>query len=98
MTRLEQDGGQIGPRLALSGCGGELMANEMNEREGGAWIGQHPDPNTEQVREELDEGAERVAVTNNESGAVPKEDGWPEGHRDGDEADDDEVRRAGQNG
>jgi hypothetical protein len=74
------------------------MTNEMNEREGGAWIGQHPDPNTEQVREELDEGAERVAVTNNESGAVPKEDGWPEGHRDGDEADDDEVRRAGQNG
>ena len=29
------------------------------------WIGQHPDENTDAVHRELDEGAERVAVTNN---------------------------------
>jgi len=68
------------------------------EREGGAWIGQHPDPNTEQVREDLDEGAERVAVTANEAGDLPTPDAWPHGHREGDEAGDDDVRRAGENG
>ncbi len=73
------------------------MTDERGHREGGAWIGQHPDPNTEKVRKDLDEGAERVAVTNNESGAVPTDDDWPDGHRDGDAASDDE-RRAGQNG
>jgi hypothetical protein len=73
------------------------MERDTEPREGGAWIGQHPDPNTEQVRESLDEGAERVAVTNNESGEVP-EGGWPQGHREGDQAGDDDVRRAGENG
>jgi hypothetical protein len=68
-----------------------------DKREGGAWIGQHPDPNTEKVREELDEGAERVAVTDNESGATPDDQDWPSGHREGDRADDDDVREAGQN-
>ena len=66
-------------------------------REGGAWIGQHPDENTERVRRELDEGAERVAVTDNESGAVPDHADWPGGHREGDQAGDDDVREAGQN-
>ena len=74
------------------------MTDDVPRREGGAWIGQHPDPNTEQVREELDEGAERVAVTNNESGASPGDGSWPRGHREGDQADDDDVRRAGENG
>ena len=74
------------------------MTEETERREGGAWIGQHPDQNTEQVREQLDEGAERVAVTNNESGAAPDDEGWPRGHREGDQADDDSVRRAGENG
>jgi len=74
------------------------MSDDTPRREGGAWIGQHPDPNTEQVRDELDEGAERVAVTNNESGATPvDDDGWPGGHREGDQADDDDVRQAGEN-
>lgn len=45
------------------------MTDETERREGGAWIGQHPDENTEQVREQLGEGAERVAVTDNEVGA-----------------------------
>lgn len=72
-------------------------ADETPEREGGAWIGQHPDPNTEAVREKLDEGAERVAVTNNESGESPSDEGWPQGHRQGDSADDDAVREAGEN-
>ena len=67
------------------------------EREGGAWIGQHPDPNTQKVRESLDDGAERVAVTNNESGESPSDDGTPRGHREGDQAGDDDVRRAGEN-
>jgi hypothetical protein len=43
------------------------MSNEQSGRPGGSWIGQHPDENTEQVREDLDEGAERVAATQNES-------------------------------
>jgi hypothetical protein len=69
------------------------------EREGGAWIGQHPDANTEKVRRQLDEGAERVAVTDNESGAIPDEDqdDWPSGHREGNQAGDDDIRDAGEN-
>ncbi len=60
------------------------MADDAERREGGAWIGQHPDENTEEVRRQLDEGAERVAITNNESGADPDDDdGWPHGHRRG---------------
>jgi hypothetical protein len=67
------------------------------EREGGAWIGQHPDENTEEVRRQLDEGAERIAVTDNEAGASPDASDWPSGHREGDQAGDDDVREAGQN-
>lgn len=70
-------------------------AGDTPQREGGAWIGQHPDPNTEKVREDLDEGAERVAMTNNESGESPPDGSWPHGHRQGDAASDDDVRRAG---
>lgn len=71
------------------------MADETERREGGAWIGQHPDENTEQVRESLDEGADRVAVTDNEPGPAPREGEWPTGHRQGDHTTDDDVRRAG---
>ena len=73
------------------------MTQDTEPREGGAWIGQHPDENTEQVRENLDDGAERVAVTNNESGATPGDEGWPQGHREGDKAGSDDVRQAGEN-
>jgi hypothetical protein len=73
------------------------MADDIERREGGAWIGQHPDENTDQVRRQLDEGAERVAVTSNESGAVDDDEGWPQGHREGDQASDDDVREAGEN-
>ncbi len=72
------------------------MADDTERREGGAWIGQHPDENTEEVREHLGDGAERVAVTNNEPGEGGDE-GSPRGHRQGDAADDDDVRRAGEN-
>jgi hypothetical protein len=68
-----------------------------DEREGGAWIGQHPDENTERVRRQLDEGAERVAVTDNESGARPDDEDWPSGHREGEQAGDDDVRESGRN-
>jgi hypothetical protein len=71
------------------------MTDEIERREGGAWIGQHPDENTEEVRQRLPDGAERVAVTNNESGE-PDDDGPPRGHRQGDAAGDDDLRRAGQ--
>ena len=73
------------------------MTDDTERREGGAWIGQHPDENTEQVREHLDDDAERVAVTNNESEPSASDSGWPRGHRQGDEASDDDVRRAGEN-
>ncbi len=73
------------------------MTDDTERREGGAWIGQHPDENTEQVRDTLDERSDRVAVTQNEAGdAIPRDD-WPHGHREGDEASDDDVRRAGEN-
>lgn len=72
------------------------MTDDTPRREGGAWIGQHPDPNTEHVRDNLDEGAERVAVTNNESGDSPPDGSWPHGHREGDQAGDDDVREAGE--
>jgi hypothetical protein len=74
------------------------MADETERREGGAWIGQRPDENTARVRDTLPEGAERVAVTNNEPGEAPSDEGWPRGHREGDQAGDDDVRRAGENG
>jgi hypothetical protein len=73
------------------------MTDDTERREGGAWIGQHPDENTERVREHLDEGAERVAVTNNQSDEAAPEEAAPRGHRQGDDAGDDDVRRAGQN-
>jgi len=73
------------------------QTDDTPEREGGAWIGQHPDPNTQKVRDALDEGAERVAVTDNESGPAPREGAWPQGHRQGDDAGDDGVRRSGEN-
>ena len=72
-------------------------ADDTPEREGGAWIGQHPDPNTQKVREDLDEGAERIAVTDNESGAVGREGEWPRGHREGGDAGADDLRQAGEN-
>ena len=74
------------------------LTEPEKRREGGAWIGQRPDQNTERVREGLDEGAERVAVTSNESGVTATDDEWPQGHREGDQAGDDDVRRAGENG
>ena len=78
--------------------GGTTLTEPDERREGGAWIGQRPDENTERVRESLDEGAERVAVTNNETGATTGDDEWPQGHREGDQAGDDDIRRAGENG
>ena len=49
------------------------MSTEQSGRPSGSWIGQHPDKNTEQVREDLDEGAERVAVNQNEPGEPEQE-------------------------
>lgn len=72
------------------------MTDDDQDRTGGAWIGQQPDENTKQVREGLDDGAERVAVTNNESGDSPADDPPPRGHREGDQAGDDDIRRAGE--
>ena len=61
------------------------MSEKQADREGGAWIGQHPDQNTTEVREALDEGAERVAVTNNESDDSGNQPGFEpsQGHREG---------------
>jgi len=73
------------------------MTDKDQDRTGGAWIGQQPDENTRRVRESLDDGAERVAVTNNEAGESPVDDGPPRGHREGDQAGDDDIRNAGEN-
>lgn len=53
-------------------------------REVGSWIGQNADKNTEDVRERLPEGAERVAVTNNESDDATSEPESRQGHREAD--------------
>ena len=61
-----------------------------DEREGGAWIGQRPDENTEAVEENLNEDAERVAVTDNTAelgGETPDQQNSPAGHREPTEAD-----------
>jgi hypothetical protein len=58
------------------------MAEKQPDREPGSWIGQNADKNTEQVREQLPEGAERVAVTNNESDDAGTEPETPQGHRE----------------
>ncbi len=42
-----------GPCMVASSKEAPTMTNETPERQGGAWIGQHPDENTEKVRENL---------------------------------------------
>jgi hypothetical protein len=44
-----------------------MTGDKPERREVGAWIGQQPDENTEQVRESLDESADRVALTDNQA-------------------------------
>jgi hypothetical protein len=82
------------------------MTDQPEERPAGSWIGREPDENTEEVRRSLDEDDERVAVSDTESSGAGdaegrvegRDDEWPRGHREGEAADDDEVRRAGQSG
>jgi hypothetical protein len=87
-----------GARLACPLC-----MTEPREREGGGWIGQHPDENTEEVRRSLGGADKRVAEADTQSsgeGAANervqgRRDEWPEGHRSGTSASDDEVREKG---
>lgn len=82
------------------------MSDQPEDRPPGSWIGREPDENTEKVRRSLDEDDERVAVSDSESSGAGgaegrvegRDDEWPGGHREGDAADDDEVRRASQSG
>jgi hypothetical protein len=84
---------------------GAGMDKKQGERSA-PYIGQRPDENTDQIEEQLDPDAERVAVTDNESsgeGAADRrvqgrDDEWPRGHRQGDRASDDDVREAGESG
>ena len=57
------------------------MADKHPDREAGAWIGQQPDENTEEVERTLDDGAERVAVTNNEADDSGARQDSPRDHR-----------------
>jgi hypothetical protein len=81
----------------------------MDEKQGdrtAPYIGRRPDENTDQIEEQLDPDAERVAVTDNESNGEAaaarrvqgRDDEWPHGHRRGDRASDDDVREAGESG
>jgi len=58
------------------------VTDRESEREPGSSIGQHPDETTEEIRKGLDEGAERVSVTDNESDDAVKEGGSQQGHRE----------------
>ena len=82
------------------------MSKERDTERTAPYIGQRKDENTDQIEEQLDPDAERVAVTDNESsgeGAADRrvqgrDDEWPHGHRQGDRASDDDVREAGESG
>jgi hypothetical protein len=56
------------------------MSEKQPAREPGSWIGQNADKSTQEVREQMPEGAERVAVTNNESDDATSEPRSPQGH------------------
>ena len=60
------------------------MPEQQPDREAGAWIGQRPDRNTEEVERTLDRRAERVAVTNNEADDSGAREDSPRGHREAD--------------
>jgi len=74
------------------------VTEQREDREPGSTIGQRPDENTEEVRDQLGPGDERVAVTNTQAGEPIPDDAWPHGHREGDRAGDDDVREAGRDG
>jgi hypothetical protein len=70
----------------------------------GAFIGQEPELGADSIPGGAQRGDERVAGVATRStgpgaaGDVPEDErGWPEGHREGPPADDDAVRRAGEN-
>jgi hypothetical protein len=81
------------------------MADEQRP-DAGAYIGRKPEFAAETIPGGVREGDERVAATQSESsgqGAAEhrtdgSDDATPHGHREGDSASDDDVRRAGENG
>lgn len=78
---------------------------EDKTHDGGAYIGRKPEFAAETIPGGVREGDERVAATQSESSgegaADHRTDGivedTPHGHREGDSASDDDVRRAGEN-
>lgn len=75
------------------------------EPDAGAYIGHEPEFAAETIPGGVGPRDERVAAEDSQSSGVGaadqrmqgREDVWPGGHRRGDEASDDDVRRAGDN-
>jgi hypothetical protein len=62
----------------------------------GAYIGHEPERSTETIPGGLSRKDERVsAVATQPTGAETRDDAWPEGHRDGERANEDRLREAG---
>ena len=82
------------------------MADEKQQPDAGAYIGRKPEFAWETIPGGVRDDDERVAATQSESsgeGAAEHRttgvgEETPHGHREGDRASDDDVRRAGENG
>lgn len=80
--------------------------SDHEKPDAGAYIGRKPEFAAETIPGGVREGDERVAATQSESSgagaAEHRTDGviedTPHGHREGDSASDDDIRRAGENG
>jgi hypothetical protein len=79
---------------------------KRDELDPGAYIGNEPEFASETIPGGVQPDDERVSAADTQStgeGAAEerqqgRQDEWPEGHRQGQPADDDDVRRAGQAG
>jgi hypothetical protein len=64
-------------------------------RDPGAYVGREPERQAATIKGGISRADERVAAHSTQSGPVPG-DTVPDGHREGQAADDDQVREAGQ--
>ena len=80
------------------------MDEDRKPEDAGAYIGREPELAEETIPGGLQPGDERVAAHATQSGGegagagTAGEDEWPEGHRQGEPANDARVRQAGEDG
>ena len=74
----------------------DAREDEPAEPDAGAYIGRLPERESETIPGGLSRKDERVAGVASQSGPRSPEPETPSGHREGDPADDDAIREAGQ--